>query len=174
MATANRYGFTIDKGLNQTWANNRLVASGGAATIGAGSPTKGVDNDAASPWLGTVVPMVDGDGIVTSQRFHGIAKSQSTDTAAAAGNVDLWVPVAGLVYRGAAKSASSANTQTLATALIGKKVIFDLTGTVWSVDVAAADALVNCVVIVGAIPQTSEILFCYSPKGTYLDTSSSQ
>ena len=161
--------FTIDKGLPMTWATTYVVASGGAATIAPGTPAKIVTADGSV--AGATIPMVDADGIVTGQRFTGLAKSLSTDTASAAGIVDTWCPVPGILYRGFAKSAAAADTQAEINALMGKKVIFDLTAGDWTVDTAATDALVNCVVIQGGIPQASEILFYYSPKGTILDTS---
>lgn len=171
MATANRPGFTIDKGLNQTWEATWVVASGAAATIGSGSPTKCTTADASI--AGAVVPMVDGDGSVTAMRFTGMAKTISTDTAAAAGVVDTYYPVPGLVYRGNALAPTGVDTQGEINALMGKRVVFDLTGTTWTVDAAAADALVNCVCIVGGLPNSSEVLFVYSPKGTICDTSTS-
>ena len=166
---ANRFGFQIDKGFSMTWEIQFVVASGGAATIAAGTPTKCVTADGSV--AGAIVPMVDTDGLVTAMRFTGLAKDTSTDTAAAAGICNVWAPVPGIVYRGAAKSAAAADTQAEINALMGKKVIFDLTGSVWSVDTAATDALVNCVVICGGYPRSSEILFYYSPKGTIFDTS---
>ena len=161
--------FTIDKGLQNTWVSTAVVASGGAATIAPGTPTKSTESDATA--TGALVPMVDGDGSVTAMRFGGLTKTLSTDTASAAGIVDVWVPVPGILYRGFAKSAAAADTQSEINILRRKRVVFDLTSSDWTVDTAAADALVNCVVIVGGIPQTSEILFVYSPKGTELDTS---
>ena len=161
--------FKIDKGISQTWEVRWVVASGGAATIDRGTPTKCVTADGSV--AGAVIPMVDGDGLVTAERFTGIAKTVSTDTASANGNVETFLPVPGILYRGFAKTSTAADTQAEIDALMGKKVLFDLTSTDWTVDTAAIDALVNCVVIVGGIPQTSEILFYYSPKGTILDTS---
>lgn len=160
---------TIDKGLQNSWATRYIVASGGAATIAPGTPAKLSTADASV--AGVVAAMVDGDGIVTGMRFAGLAKSLSTDTAAAAGVVDTWCPVPGILYRGFAKTATLADTQGEIDALMGKKVLFDLTSGDWTVDTAAADALINCVVIQGGLPQSSEILFYYSPKGTILDTS---
>lgn len=171
MATANRPGFTIDKGLSQTWESTWVVASGAVATIGSGSPTKCVTADASI--AGAVVPMVDTDGTVTAMRFTGMAKTISTDTAAAAGTVDTYYPVPGLVYRGGCKVSTTMNTQAKINALMGARVIFDLTGTTWTVDAAATDALVNCVCIVGGIPASNECLFVYAPKGTICDTSTS-
>lgn len=161
--------YTIDKGLQNSWATTYVVASGAAATIATGTPAKCVTADASV--AGAVIPMVDGDGLVTGERFVGLAKTISTDTAAAAGTVDTWAPVPGILYRGFAKSATAADTQAEINALMGKKVLFDLTTGDWTVDTGASDALVNCVVIQGGIPQSSEILFIYSPKGTIQDTS---
>nr|AKH47812.1 hypothetical protein [uncultured marine virus] len=161
--------FSIDKGESQTWEVQFVVAAGGAATIQRGTPTKCVTADGSV--AGAVIPMVDGDGLVTAQRFTGLAKDNSTDTASVAGIVNTWNPISGLLYRGSPKVAGSVNTQAKINALMGKKVLFDLTSTVWTVDTAATDALVNCVVIVGGIPAADEVLFMYSPKGTILDTS---
>lgn len=164
---AKRFG--IDKGLSNSWQTEYVVASGTAASIDPGAPTKCVTADGSV--AGTIVVMVDADGLVTGERFTGLGKSTSTETASAAGTAETWAPVPGLLYRGFAKSAAAADTQSEINALMGKKVLFDLTSSDWTVDTAATDALVNCVVIQGGMPQTSEILFIYSPKGTILDTS---
>lgn len=161
--------FTIDKGLSMTWATQYVVASGAAATIAPGTPAKCVTADASV--AGVVVPMVDGDGIVTGERFVGLAKNTSSDTAAAAGVVDTWAPVPGILYRGKPKTAGAADTQAEINALAGKKVLFDLTTGDWTVDSAAADALINCVVVCGGTPNNDELCFYYSPKGTIFDTS---
>lgn len=161
--------FTIDKGLSNSWQQEYIVASGTSASIDSGAPTKCVTSDGSV--AGTIVVMVDADGLVTAERFTGLGKATSTETASAAGTAEVWAPVPGMLYRGFAKTAANANTQALINALMGKKVLFDLTSSDWTVDTAATDALVNCVVIAGGIPQTSEILFCYSPKGTIFDTS---
>ena len=160
---------TIDKGLSNSWATQYVVASGAAGTIVTGTPAKCVTADGSV--AGAVIPMVDGDGLVTAERFVGIAKRTSTDTASANGTVDTWAPVPGMLYRASPKTAGTCNTQAKLNALAGKKVIFDLTGSDWTVDTAATDALVNCVVIAGGIPANDEVNFVYSPKGTIFDTS---
>lgn len=142
-----------------------LVAAGAVTTIAAGTPTKGADAAAASPWTGAVIPMVDGDG-TTSQRFTGIAKSDSTDTVAAAGVVTLWLPLPGYVYACKAKTAANADTEAEVRALYGKRVVFDLTSSLWSIDAAAADAVVNNVIIVGGDYQTQTLWFMYKHSGT--------
>ncbi|HEY9826355.1 MAG TPA: hypothetical protein V6D19_12980 [Stenomitos sp.] len=156
-----RYDFKVvypdTPSISQKWN----VPSGGVTTIKAGEPTKTVDAAAASPYLGTTAIMVDGDG-TTAQRFTGIAKSDSTDTASAAGIVYLWLPLPGLMYSGKAKTASTADTQAEVDALRGKRVVFDLTSTTWSIDAAAADAVANTVVIVDGDYQTQTLYFAVS------------
>lgn len=147
---------------------NWLVASGGVATIQPGTPVKGVDAAAASPWLGTVIPMVDGDG-TTSQRFIGIAKNASTDTASAAGAVAVINPLPGILYKGFALLGSTADTAAEVQALNGKRVVFDLTTGNWTVDAAATDAVVNNVVIAGGDFQTQTLYFWYAAKGTWIN-----
>lgn len=160
--------FNVLTQLSPEFSKKWLVASGAAASIAIGTPTEGADAAAASPWTGNVNVMADGEG-TTSQRFTGIAKSTSTDTASAAGEVYTWLPLPGLIYSGFAKTASTADTQAEVDALSGKRVVFDLTSTDWTIDAAAADAVANCVVIVGGDYQTRTLNFMYRPSGTCLD-----
>lgn len=136
----------------------RIVASGGAATINNGEPTK-------QGTAGAVAIMADGDG-TTSQLFTGIAKTVSTDTSTTAGIVQTLLPLPGIVYAGKAKTASLANTQALISALQGKRVVFDLTSTAWTIDTAASDASTNCVVIIDGDFQTQQIFFIVSANGS--------
>lgn len=165
---ANRNPISIKSQLDPAFSQKWNVAAGAIGTIAAGTPTKTTDADGANPYLGTTIPMVDGDGS-TTQRFTGIAKSDSTDTVAAAGLVYLWLPMPGLIYSAAAKTPALANTQALVDALRGKRVVFDLTNSVWSIDTAAADARANTVVITGGDYNTSTIYFVYASHGTFLD-----
>lgn len=146
----------------------RNVPSGGVTTINAGEPTKSVDAAAASPYLGTVAIMADGDGS-TSQRFTGIAKSDSTDTASVAGLVTTLLPLPGLVYSAKVKLLTDLDTAAEVAAHIGKRVVFDLTSTAWTIDSAAADAVANCVVMIGGDFRTQVADFIYAPHGTFLD-----
>lgn len=143
-----------------------LVAAGAVATIQPGTPTKFSS-------AGDVIPMVDTDG-TTSQRFTGIAKSVSTDTASAAGIVYTFIPLPGILYAAGAKSATAANTQAKIDALKGQRSIFDVTGTVgpgltgqWTIDTAAGDGSNNCVVIIGGEYQTNTLYFMYSQRGVF-------
>lgn len=129
----------------------RLVASGAAASIDRGAPTK----EGSS---GAVAIMADGEG-TTSERFAGLAKSVSTDTAAASGSVEVILPLPGLVYVGSPKTAGAADTEAEIQAVSGKRVVLDLTSTNWTVDTAAADGIGNAVVIVGGVPEDDLVYF---------------
>lgn len=153
-----------------TLPTNAVVTAGTTSSIARGTPTFAVDATATSPWTGAVKIGVDGNG-TTGQRFTGIAKSNSSETAAAAGSVELWLPLPGLIYQGFAKTSSTADTAAEIAALFGKRVVFDFTSGDWTVDAAAADAQVNCVTIVGGDPTTSTLYFNYKSTGTFLDSS---
>ena len=143
-----------------------LVAAGGVSTIAASTPTKSAD--AATAATGAVVPMVDGDGTI-AQNFTGIAKNDSSDTAAAAGTVTVWLPLPGYVYAAKAKLSTDVNTAAKLLTFFRKRVVFDLTSSLWTVDAGANDALVNCVTIVGGDYNTSTVYFTYKSAGTMLD-----
>jgi hypothetical protein len=143
-----------------------LVAAGAVATIASSTPTKSAD--AATAATGAVVPMVDGDGAL-GQNFTGIAKNDSTDTVAAAGVVTIWLPLPGYVYAAKAKLASDINTAAKLLTFFRKRVVFDLTSSLWTVDAGAADALINCVTIIGGDFNTSTVYFTYKNAGTMLD-----
>lgn len=145
-----------------------IVDAGTVAQLAPGEPSKGDDAAAASPWTGEISIMVDGDGS-TSQRFTGLAKNDSTETAAAAGYCTTWLPLPSIIYSGKAKTASTADTQAEVDALMGKRVVFDLTADVWTVDAAAADAVANCVTIVGGDYQTQTLNFVYAAKGSFMN-----
>jgi len=143
-----------------------LVAAASGPTIAAGTPTKSAD--VATAATGAVVPMVDGDGTI-AQNFTGIAKSDSTEVAATAGSVTLWLPLPGYVYAAKALTAADVNTAAKLLVFFRKKVVFDLTSSKWTVDASANDALVNCVTIIGGDPNTSTVYFTYKNAGTMLD-----
>lgn len=143
-----------------------LVAAGAAATINPGTPTKFSS-------AGAIVPMVDANG-TTSERFTGIAKGTSTDTAAAAGEVYTFIPLPGLIYQAVAKSATGANTQAKIDALLAARLVFDLTGTVgpgltgkWTIDAAGGDGANNCLTVVGGEYQSNSLYFIYSGRGVF-------
>lgn len=152
-----RYNIKIKTPLNDEFSLTPIVASGTTTSILTGEPTKA----GAS---GAVSACVDADG-TSSQRFTGVAKSDSTETASTAGVVQVYLPLPGIIYACKAKTASLANTQALIDALFCKRVIFDLTSGVWSIDTAAADSATNTINIVGGEYQTSTIWFTVATIG---------
>lgn len=156
--------FVIQSQLSPEFSQ-RFIVTAGAGAIAKGVPTKSAD--AAGAATGAAVVMVDADG-TTSQIFTGIAKDNSSQTASVAGEVYTWLPLAGIMYAGKAKTASTADTQAEVDALVRKRVIFDLTTGVWTIDAAATDAAVNCVVIIGGDFRTQTLNFTYKTAGTML------
>jgi hypothetical protein len=155
--------FTID------W----IVAAGAVSTIYAGEPS--IKGEATGTSTGAVLPAADGDPLTTStHQFSGVAKNDSTDTAAAAGAVTTWMPLPGLVYEAKAKTSSTADTAAEVNALKDKRVILDCTTpgshTAWTVDAAATDANTNAVVILGGDYRTSTVFFMVAPTGTFFTT----
>jgi len=159
-----RGDFKLHNPSEDQFSTRAIVASGAVQSINAGEPTISANATAAS-WTGAVKIAADADPTTASgHRFTGIAKSDSSETASVNGYVEVWVPDATTVYSGKAKTASLANTQALIDGLKFKRVIFDLTGTSWTVDTAAADALANGVVCLGGDAGTSTIYFLVIPS----------
>ena len=154
---------TIDPAF--TW--DFVVDLGTATQAEAGEPLKGDDAATTNPWTGEASIMADGEG-TTTQRFVGMAKSDSTETAAVAGSVTAYMPLPGIIYSGKALTAAEVDTAAELNTYTGKRVVFDLTSDVWTVDTEATDAVANCVVIVGGDIHTSEVFFVYRNAGSAL------
>lgn len=148
----------IDEG--RTYKSKFTVASGVVGSIGQGVPTFTGSG-------GNVAVGTDGQG-TTSDRFTGMCVTPSTDTASAAGVVFTFEPLPGIVYKGSPKVAGSFNTSAKIDALKYKRVVFDLTATVWTIDSAASDASTNTIVICGGDYQSDIGYFFVMDKGTYL------
>lgn len=146
-----------------------IVAAGSANTIHSGEPT--IKGEATGTSTGVVKIPVDGDPLTTStHQFSGVAKSESTDTASAAGVCTVWLPLPGIVYSAKAKTASTANTAALVAALQDKRVVLDLTGTAWTVDAGATDSKNNGVFIVGGDFLTQVIFFMVTNGVTFFQS----
>lgn len=138
---------------------NYIVASGTTQSIKMGEWVK-------CTGAGAFAAIVDADG-TTSQRLVGVAAAPSTETASTAGVVQVYELSHDIVYATKAKTASLANTQALIDALVGKRVIFDVTAGVQSIDTAAADAATNTVLIMGGDPLTSTIYYRILSGGSF-------
>ena len=148
------------------------VASGTVASISSGEPTK--PSGATASVTGAVVLLADGDpttvGTATNTHFAGLAKSNSNETASAAGTVTLWAPMSGILYAAKAKSAAAVDTQAEIIALLNKRVVLDLTSSTFTVDTAATDAITNGVIIYGGEPASNLVFFAISPMVTVFST----
>lgn len=105
-----------------------------------------------------VIPLADGDPVIgTSTNFVGIAASTSTETASADGTVSVYQISPETILVAKAKSATAADTEAEIVALKGKRTLFDLTSSTYTIDTAAADADVNGLIIVGGNADRKEI-----------------
>lgn len=155
--------------LQDEFSVKAIVPSGTANSIKAGEPTRVASATGAA---GTGVELMSDAEPTTAdaKRFSGIAKSDSDDTAAAAGTVWTWLPLPGIIYSAKPKTAASCNTQAKLDVLQFARVIFDLTSTVWTVDTAATDAAANGLVIIGGEYQTDTVFFMVSPGVTIFNS----
>jgi len=141
------------------------VTSGVLTSIKAGEPvimtTIGTNQFAALA--------VDADPTIGTDYLLGIAAGDSTDTVAAAGTIEVYLPLPGVVYRAKAKSAAAADTAAEIAALANKRTIFDLTTGVFTIDTGAADGATNGLILTGTgDATTSEVDFMISTRTTVL------
>lgn len=116
------------------------VAAGAASTILAGEPVlKALGGEVVSAAT-TNMPTVGTD------YFAGIATTTSTDTAAAAGTVKVMKMVPGQSFLIAPKVAATFDTQAEYDALVGDRVLLDLTSTSWTI-LAADNSAYGCVIL---------------------------
>lgn len=103
------------------------VASGTTASINPGEPVGKALGAAAVAALATNKP------VVATDFMAGISVSTSTETASAAGYVDVMPLIPGVVYLCAPLTAATWDTQTEYDALVGDRVLFDLTTGVYTI-----------------------------------------
>lgn len=120
-----------------TSVNYPVAAS--ATLINAGEPVSKVLGGAA------VLPAATNTPVVATDFYAGIAASTSTNTAGAAGTVDVFVLQKGISYLCAPNSAAAWDTQAEYDALVGDRVLFDLTTGVYTV--LATDGSTNGLVV---------------------------
>ncbi len=164
---ANTNAFWIEDcgGYSAVPTRTHQVASGAAASIAEGTPVI-MTTIGSSQYAKAAV---DADPTIGTDYVLGIAAKASTDTAAAAGTVDVYVPLPGVVYRGKAKSSTAADTLAEIQALAYKRVIWDLTSDVWTVDTAAADGATNGIILTGTgDPSNNEVDFMISTRTTQI------
>lgn len=143
---------------SRTWrteAASTVINAGEPVTVG------GTNNHYA-------IAAVDTDPVTANATFAGIAMSTSTQTASLNGVVDVLPPVPGLVYSCKAKTASTFDTDAEILAVLNFSVAFDLTSSVYTVDVAGAgNNNTNGLRIVGGDPTSSTVFFTVLPGAAF-------
>lgn len=140
-------------------SGNYTVASGTTASIKTGEWVK-------CTGAGAFAAIATGNG-TTSERLVGIAAAPSTETTTTAGVVQTMDLTHDIVFATKAKVTANANTQALIDALVGKRVKFDVTAGVQSIDTAAVDAATNAILIVGGDPATATIYYRVLSGGSF-------
>ena len=121
--------------------SQRWAVAASATTIKPGEPVTHVLGAAA------VVPMATNMPVVANAAGYvvGIAASTSTNTASAAGTVEVVPHVPGQVYLAWPNTAASWDTQSEYDALVGDRVLFDLTSGSYTI-LATDGATYGCVI----------------------------
>ena len=134
-------------------ANSWQVAAATPPTIEAGEPTK-----ASGTSEEDVILLVDADlTIGTDQTFTGVAAADSAETSGAAGFVDLYIPLPGIIYEIRALTTTLVDVRSEISALVGEYHVIDLTSDLFTLDTAAGDGANNAFLIVGGNPTTSTL-----------------
>jgi hypothetical protein len=114
------------------------VASGTTASINAGEPVQKLAGAAYVTQMLTNSP-------TTTNRQVGIAMSNSNETSSASGTVDVIVSKPGQLWLIAPKVAATWNTQAKYNALVGSRVLIDLTSSTFTL-LASDSASNGCIV----------------------------
>lgn len=101
-----------------------FAVAASATTIKAGEP---VEKEIGNSTGNVVAPAATSFPVVGTDYFAGIAATTSTNTASAAGTVQVLKPVPGQTYLIAPKVAATWDTQAEYDALVGARVLIDLT-----------------------------------------------
>lgn len=124
-----------------------------ATNIYAGEPVK--FKTAGSKY---VIPVANDEPIIgTTVAMVGIAASDSTHTAAADGSVEVYLLDPNTVLRAKAKTSTDADTDAEILALKGKRTLFDLTSSTYTLDVGTADSATYGLLVVGGDSQTASV-----------------
>lgn len=121
----------------------RYAVAASATLINAGEPVAKVLGNASG---NVVAPASTNTPVVGTDFYAGIAASTSTNTASAAGVVDVFPMDTKTVYLISPKVAASWDTQAEYDALVGARVLLDLTSSTYTI-LAADGSTYGCVVM---------------------------
>lgn len=113
----------------------KYAVAASATLIYAGEPVKFATSEDA-----VVVKCADAEPIAGTTPFVGIAATDSTNTASAAGVVFVYEALPGQAYLCNAKDSTAINTQAKYDALVGERIAFDLASTTFTVDTTSGGA----------------------------------
>jgi hypothetical protein len=149
----------VDAGGRSAVPTRIFAVAASATIIYAGEPVK-VETAAGTA---TVIKCADGDPVIgTTLQIVGVAAKDSTNTAAAAGYVEVYTPCPNDVVWGAKpKVAGAANTQAKIDALLNDCLVLDLTSSTFTVDAAAGHGNSGGIQVVGGNPANDEIHFVF-------------
>jgi len=127
--------------------NGALSLIGSAKANVAAGATKINPGEPVAMALGgaTVTAMATNKPVVATDFMVGIATSTSTQTASVAGTVDYMPLTSGVTYLISPKVAATWDTQAEYDALVGARVLIDLTSSVYTI-LAADGATYGCVI----------------------------
>lgn len=136
------------------------IVAASATTIKAGDV---VSLETASG-TGAVITIADASPTTTTAvtnglRVVGVAATTSTNTSGAAGSVEVFQPLPGIIWKAKAKTASTADTQAEIDAKQNDCILLDVTAGVVTVDFAASHSDASGIQVVGGNPDTQEIYF---------------
>jgi len=129
----------FDDGAFGAIGSKTFIVAAGATAINPGEPVVRALGGTSVTAMATNKPAVGTDYVV------GIATSLSDNTASAAGKVNVQPVVPGVIYVIAPKVAATWNTQAEYDALVGTRILIDLTSTAYTL-LAADSANNGCVV----------------------------
>lgn len=157
---------TILEQSSMTSRGSRMYpVAAGATAIYAGEPVvvSGLGGAQTVEAAATATPVVGTDYVV------GIAQTNSTQTASVAGVVDVLPLTSGTTYLINATDATAVDTQAEYDALVGSRLVFDLTTGVYTLDTTTDGATNGCVVVPLDINRyPGKVAFAFRDGANYL------
>lgn len=138
MAKGDIIPFENSTGSKMSGSLKYAVASGAAASINSGEPVEKLSGTNYVKAMVTNAP-------TATERIVGVAVSVSNDTVAASGLVDVMPASNGQLWLIAPKVAATWNTQAKYNALVGSRVLIDLTSSTYTI-LASDGASNGCIV----------------------------
>jgi hypothetical protein len=139
-----------------------IQTAASATAIYAGEPVK-----LSAAGAIDAIQLADNEPVIgTTTQVLGITATDSTHTATAAGTVEVYQPLPGVIYVCKATTAANFNTEAEILALANDRVLFDLVSSTFTVDENAGDTATSGLQILGGNPDTQEVYFTIRPAAT--------